>query len=239
LVAALQTQTRLNREAAARAADLERRQTEWNALHYQILQRLVTEVSRTSIEVQAVGTRVESLAARVDFNDKRIRTLENTPAPTRTPRPQEAPPIPAATAVDTSATAEVVAPTTSPAATGDMPRRRRRRRRGRRGALPAADSTAPGGAASVLTETTGMADVEEGNDEDDVVEAPEAIGPARPESPSFEASAAGALETPPPSWSPQAEVSPAVEHQGPQSEAAQSAPTSTPSDAPDSGEPEK
>ena len=60
--------------------ELERRQTEWNALHYQILQRLVTEVSRTSIEMQSLSLRVEALSARVDFNDRRVRTLETIPA---------------------------------------------------------------------------------------------------------------------------------------------------------------
>jgi hypothetical protein len=89
LVAALQAQARTNRDATARAVELERRQTEWNALHYQILQRLVTEVSRTSIEMQSLSMQVEALSARVDFNDRRVRTLETVPAPTRSPRQQE------------------------------------------------------------------------------------------------------------------------------------------------------
>ena len=88
LTAALQAQARLNREAAERAVERDRRQAEWNALHYQILQRLVTEVSRTSIETQAQQARVDALAARVDFNDRRVRTLETVPVPVRQ-RPQE------------------------------------------------------------------------------------------------------------------------------------------------------
>src|SRR5262245_32335348 len=105
LINALQSQTRINRDAAARAAELERRQTEWNALHYQILQRLVTEVSRASIETQALGARVESLTGRVDFNDKRVRTLENTPVVTRTQRPQE-PSTVSTSVTETTASAE-------------------------------------------------------------------------------------------------------------------------------------
>ena len=101
----------------------------WNALHYQILQRLVTEVSRASIEMQALGQRVEALAARVDFNDRRVRTLETAPPPARSARspgdgsdgtsPAAASPAPAPPAATTT--------NSSPPA-ADAPRRRRRRR---------------------------------------------------------------------------------------------------------------
>src|SRR5712691_8426663 len=67
---ALALQGRANAEAAARAAERDRRQAEWNALHYEILQRLVTEVSRVSLEAQSQSLRVESLGAKVDFNDR-------------------------------------------------------------------------------------------------------------------------------------------------------------------------
>ena len=55
LTDALKKQARLNREWAMREGERERRQTEWNALHYDILQRLVTEVSRVSIEMQVTA----------------------------------------------------------------------------------------------------------------------------------------------------------------------------------------
>ena len=58
---------------------IERRQSEWNALQYELVQRVVAETSRISIEMQALSARVESLSARVDFNDRRVRTLESTP----------------------------------------------------------------------------------------------------------------------------------------------------------------
>jgi hypothetical protein len=54
LVHALNTQARLNKEAAAREAERDRRQAEWNALHYEIVQRLVTELARVSIEMQSL-----------------------------------------------------------------------------------------------------------------------------------------------------------------------------------------
>ena len=165
LVAALQAQTEINRNAAARAAELERRQTEWNALHYQILQRLVTEVSRTSIEMQALGTRIEALSARVDFNDRRVRTLENTPTVARSQRSQEAVPgpAPAQESAPSGDTAPTPAPTSAP--TGDAPRRRRRRRRGRRGSMPAAESaTVPATATTLATDA--IADVDDGDEEE-------------------------------------------------------------------------
>jgi len=53
LIEALQAQAAINRAAAARDAERDRRQAEWNALHYELLQHMVTEVSRISIDIQA------------------------------------------------------------------------------------------------------------------------------------------------------------------------------------------
>ena len=89
---ALAVQGRLSAEAAARETERDRRQAEWNALHYEILQRLVTEVSRVSLEAQSLSLRVESLGAKVDFNDRRVRGFEGTHV--RAPRPQESTPAP-------------------------------------------------------------------------------------------------------------------------------------------------
>jgi len=226
LIAALQTQTRINRDAATRAADLERRQTEWNALHYQILQRLVTEVSRTSIETQALGTRIESLTGRIDFNDKRVRTLENTPAVARAPRPQEAAPV-TAPVTEPAASAES-ATAASPAATGDVPRRRRRRRRGRRGAPPAGES-ATAAVASVVTGAAGLADVDEDDDEEDAADAPEPVEATTNEQRSPLPAPSESVEPPPPAWSsdPHPEVHPTPEAPAPQQEMEQ--PASPPS----------
>ena len=129
LIHALNTQARLNKEAAAREAERERRQAEWNALHYELLQRLVTEVSRVAIDTQSVATRIDSLAAKVDFNERRVRSVENVLHQGRVPqRPAQESAAPVAPR-PSETTIEGPAAETG----GDAPRRRRRRRRGRRG----------------------------------------------------------------------------------------------------------
>jgi hypothetical protein len=154
LVHALHTQARLNLEVAAREAERERLQTEWNALHYEILQRLVTEVSRASVEMQALSLRIEALAGRVDFNDRRVRSLE-TPAPAgpsrpHHPRPAEQPPAaPAGAPAESAPSPGTAAETSAPEGT----RRRRRRRRGRRGGGTPVDA----GAAVVVGGSEGLA----------------------------------------------------------------------------------
>lgn len=166
LVTALQTQARINREIAAKAIERERRQIEWNALHYQVLQRLVTEVSRNSIEVQALTSRVEALGARVDFNDRRIRTLESLPAQGRSARAQEIsqtqPPAPEIAAAADAGTAAATG--TGPGAPSEGSRRRRRRRRGRRGTASMTDSSAAMGAAATLTAFDDSAEEDDGSD---------------------------------------------------------------------------
>ena len=159
---AMAVQGRLHAEAAARAADQERRQAEWNALHYEILQRLVREIARGSLEAESLAHRVESLGAKVDFNDRRVRGLEGTQV--RVPRQTDAPtpvvatpgPTPSATPGRTSMPEEPGTPPAEGQSTpgSDGTRRRRRRRRGRRGTgiaagppmegAPIASSTAPG-----------------------------------------------------------------------------------------------
>ena len=222
LVAALQAQVRINRDAAARAAELERRQTEWNALHYQILQRLVTDVSRTSIDLQAFATRIEALAARVDFNDKRVRTLENTPVVSRSQRTQETAPVTGAAAETAPVAVAEVAPTVALApAGGEGPRRRRRRRRGRRGSTATAEplTTASGGTS--LPESAG-ADIEEEEDDDSVesLESAESAAEERSTPPSM---SSGSTEVSPPPWSPDPQPTeepapPAVVHPDPHGE---------------------
>src|SRR6266540_805956 len=93
LIQAMHTQAQINQAALAREAERDRRQVEWNALHYEILQRLVTEISRTSLEAQGLSMRVESLAGKVDFNERRVRGVENTLHQARpAPRPSDSAP---------------------------------------------------------------------------------------------------------------------------------------------------
>ena len=173
VVSALQAQGRRNQAVATRTAELERRQTEWNALHYQILQRLVTEVSRASIEMQALSQRVEALAARVDFNDRRVRTLETAPPPARSPRPQETAPAATSPAATSPAPAppETATTTNSSPPAADAPRRRRRRRRGRRGSIVGTESSATPAAANAVVPDD-AADLDEGDDEEALEESP-------------------------------------------------------------------
>jgi hypothetical protein len=146
LIRALHLQARLNVEAAEREAERDRRQTEWNALHYEILQRVVTDVSRVSLELQALSMRIESLNARIDFNDRRVRSIEGSAQSVRaTARSMDAGPQPAS--AEPIATAEgAEAPTME-----SVRRRRRRRRRGRRGGIPQGETAAPAASASVPT----------------------------------------------------------------------------------------
>ncbi len=170
---ALAVQGRLNTDAATRETERERRQAEWNALHYEILQRLVTEVARVSLEAQSVSLRVESLSGRVDFNDRRVRAFEGTQV--RAPRPQETasaqPPQPGAAAAappDLTAAqpgAEGQQGQPGQPQPGDAPRRRRRRRRGRRGM--AASTSAPPATAAGAPATPGVSDTESEGETDE------------------------------------------------------------------------
>jgi hypothetical protein len=175
---ALAVQGRLDAEIAAREAERDRRQAEWNALHFEILQRVVTEISRVSLEGQSQGLRVESLSAKVDFNERRVRGIEGVSV--RTTRPQEgAAAMPQTETVAAVASSNATTTAQQPAEgqppqSGDAPRRRRRRRRGRRGAGGAigpqeSTSAATGGAVSDEQDST---DVDEPLDNETSVAEP-------------------------------------------------------------------
>jgi hypothetical protein len=150
LIQALHRQAQLNVEAAERDAARDRRQAEWNALHYRIVQRLVAEVSRLSLEMQALSTRIESLGARVDFTDRRVRAMEGTVHQQRPGgRPQEATP---AVRSPEAPPATEGAPDSAPAEGG---RRRRRRRRGRRGSGVPTESASTTATATPAVEPIG------------------------------------------------------------------------------------
>ena len=163
---ALAQQSRMNTELASREGERDRRQAEWNALHYEILRRLTVEVSRASIDAQSLLLRVDSLAAKVDFNERRVRTMEGAQVQVRSPRPPEtAQPVQAA-----GGTATGDGPAHQPAAaegqSGDVPRRRRRRRRGRRGPGIGAPAE-PGLGATSSPVNDVVTDVEDGEGETD------------------------------------------------------------------------
>jgi hypothetical protein len=165
---ALAQQSRLNTELLQREAERDRRQVEWNALHYEILQRLALDVSRASVEWQSLSLRVESLGAKVDFNERRVRSMEGTQAPqARPPRPQESTPAPQQTAATVTTTTDLVPQQPAPAEgqPAGEPRRRRRRRRGRRG--PGAGAPADVAAANANVATAAVGDLEENDAEGD------------------------------------------------------------------------
>ena len=136
MIEALSTQARLNKAAIHREAERDRRQAEWNSLHYEILQRLVLEISRTSLESQQLSMRVEALSAKVEFAERRARSLEGALHQTRpAPRQEErTPPVPQAAQQtrEPGTTEAPTAPTGAEGVAGEGGRRRRRRRRGRR-----------------------------------------------------------------------------------------------------------
>jgi hypothetical protein len=184
VIGALKAQADVNRAWAERESDRARRQAEWNALHYEILQRSVAEMARLSLETQALSARVESLSAKVDFNERRVRSLEGTSQGARShlsARADTPPPAPVVRHDDTGVV-ETVA--TAEAQTSDGPRRRRRRRRGRRGVPPG--EAAPGVPASALSANDALGiDAEnddtatETADEDDGLAESAALEPVR------------------------------------------------------------
>jgi hypothetical protein len=152
IVDALNAQSRRTKALAAREAELRRRQTEWNALHFEILRRLVTDISRVEIDNQHLAHRVESLQARVDFNERRVRGLEASHTQQQQhqhqhqARPQSRPPeSPVVATPSTQPRSEDASSTEqSPSAEGaGETRRRRRRRRGRRSGQPRDITGAP------------------------------------------------------------------------------------------------
>jgi hypothetical protein len=135
VIGALHRQARLNAQQTERDADREREQTEWNALHYKIVQRLVTEVSRVSLELKSMAMQIESLDAKLEFNERRVRSIEGS---THRSKPQNRPVEPVAAspvAVREASPADASSGTATARVEGQSPdpvKRRRRRRRGRR-----------------------------------------------------------------------------------------------------------
>jgi hypothetical protein len=180
LIRALNIQARVNTEAAAREAERDRRQTEWNALHYELLHRVVTENARLTLEVQNLALRVDSLGGKVDFNERRVRGIEGTMHQARPGARRDAPePVVAASPVEAMPGEAPPAATPAPGA-GQPPaegaRKRRRRRRGRRGAGAPAEGAVAGVGAAPLE---GEAEIEsEGDLDADAAEPDE--GPDEP-----------------------------------------------------------
>lgn len=97
---------------------------ELDALAYEVLNNLVVEMTRLSIDVKNHKMRVESIASRLDFDERRARALEGPVAYRAAP-----------------AGTSVAADDAPAGGSGGAEKRRRRRRRGRRRSTSAADAS--------------------------------------------------------------------------------------------------
>jgi hypothetical protein len=147
LIQALHIQSGLNTMNAEREARREAARRSMDQLYYELIHNLVVELTRTGIEVKNLKMRVESLAGRLEFNERRARALES--AVVYKPAAETVGRVPAASsraAPAFGAAPQASTPTAPPAAGpgGAAPEgpgqrsRRRRRRRGRRSGGPAA-----------------------------------------------------------------------------------------------------
>src|SRR5262249_20518239 len=159
LIAALHIQSKLNTMSGEREARREAARHGIDHLHYELLHNLVVETTRMGIELRNLQMRVESLAGRLEFNERRARALES--AVVYRPAAETAEPdlprnsSPAADVVMTGTTPSPNRPPEPPGRLQEGPgqrSRRRRRRRGRRGGPSAAAGmggpAAPGEAGS-------------------------------------------------------------------------------------------
>jgi hypothetical protein len=73
LAQSLHNQVEINRQTVERLDRLE----SYAPLYYELLHNLVLELTRATIEVKNMKMRVESLASRLEFNERRARALES------------------------------------------------------------------------------------------------------------------------------------------------------------------
>ena len=132
LTHALHLQSRMNDDFHKRL----RQREEMEPLFYEVIHNLVVEITRLGIEVQNLKMRVESLSSRLDFDERRARSLESVvqyrrPAGPAGPSPsQPAAAQPAAAPASGQAGPPAIAG--PPGASGQGADRHRRRRRRRR-----------------------------------------------------------------------------------------------------------
>jgi hypothetical protein len=141
IIHVLHAQAEINRLNLEREEAQEKRRLEMESLYYEIIHNLVFEMTRTGIEVKNLKMRVESLASRLEFNERRARALESVvvyrPASEASEpggreagaEPEEQGPFTDAPGSATSGGGQTEGP--------GQRSRRRRRRRGRRSGPPA------------------------------------------------------------------------------------------------------
>ena len=69
-------QAEMNGVGLEHEREREKRRRELETLYFEIIHNLVLEVTRAGIEVKNLKMRVESLASRLEFNERRARSLE-------------------------------------------------------------------------------------------------------------------------------------------------------------------
>ncbi len=80
LIQALHIQAGLNSGIAEREAKRDAARYAFDQLHYEVMHNLVVETTRLGIEVKNITMRLESLASRLEFNERRARALESVVA---------------------------------------------------------------------------------------------------------------------------------------------------------------
>ena len=131
-VRALSTHVNSTTRALALNEARNRRRAELDVLTYEVLNNLVVEMTRLAIDMKNHRMRVESVAARLDFDERRARALEQI-VQFRTP----------STSGGNAPAADAAAPPGDAGGeNGGTEKRRRRRRRGRRRSAGGTPSTA-------------------------------------------------------------------------------------------------
>ena len=69
---------RILHERTEKAAEILRERTEMDTLTYEVMNNLVVEMTRLALDMKNHKMRVESVAARLDFDERRARALEET-----------------------------------------------------------------------------------------------------------------------------------------------------------------
>jgi hypothetical protein len=97
LIQALHIQSRLNTMNAERDARRESARRAMDQLFYELVHNLVVETTRTAIEVKNLKMRIESIASRLEFTERRARALEGVVVYKTAETEAPPPPRPAAT----------------------------------------------------------------------------------------------------------------------------------------------
>jgi hypothetical protein len=80
LIHALHAQSEINEANFDREVARENQRRDMDALYFEVIHNLVFEMTRTGIEVKNLKMRVESLASRLEFSERRARALEGVVA---------------------------------------------------------------------------------------------------------------------------------------------------------------